>query len=120
MLKIVRKAVKRRPRSLGAFDENTNTEVLDKQHCCRAMLIVWFPAKLKAIFQERQHGTRQTQMQYKHSRFSINPLMGTGNYIATSNFGKLVVDGWAVTFGTARRGMGGAASRPGPSSLYQM
>ena len=32
----------------------------------------------------------------------------------------LAVDGWAVTFGTARRGLGGAAARPGPSSLYQM
>jgi len=29
-------------------------------------------------------------------------------------------DGWAITFGTARRGLGGAAARPGPSSLYQM
>jgi len=34
--------------------------------------------------------------------------------------GTLAVDGWAVTFGTARRGLGGAAARPGPSSLYQM
>jgi len=34
--------------------------------------------------------------------------------------GTLVVDGWAVTFGTARRGLGGAAARPGLSSLYQM
>ena len=31
----------------------------------------------------------------------------------------LAVDGWTVTFGTARRGLGGAAARPGPSSLYQ-
>jgi len=48
--------------------------------------------------------------------------MGTGNYSATSNFevGTLVVDGWAVTFGTARRGLGGAAACPGPCSLYQM
>jgi len=30
------------------------------------------------------------------------------------------VVGWAVTFDTARRGLGGAAARPGPSSLYQM
>ena len=29
----------------------------------------------------------------------------------------LAVDGWAVTFGAARRGLGGAAARPGPSSL---
>ena len=34
--------------------------------------------------------------------------------------GTLAVDGWAVTFGTARRGLGVAAARPGPSSLYQM
>ena len=31
--------------------------------------------------------------------------------------GTLAVDGWAVTFGTARRGLGGAAAC-GPSSLY--
>ena len=34
--------------------------------------------------------------------------------------GTLAVDGWPVTFGTARRGLGGAAARPGPSSLYRM
>ena len=34
--------------------------------------------------------------------------------------GTLAVDGWAVTFGTARRGLGGAAARPGPSLLSQM
>jgi len=33
--------------------------------------------------------------------------------------GTLAVDGWVVTFGTARRGLGGAAARPGPSMLYQ-
>jgi len=32
----------------------------------------------------------------------------------------LAVDGWAVTFGTARRGLGGLRPRPVPSSLYQM
>jgi len=32
----------------------------------------------------------------------------------------LAVAGWAVTFGTARRGMGGLRLRPVPSSLYQM
>jgi len=34
--------------------------------------------------------------------------------------GTLAIDGWAVTFGTARRGLGGTAACPGPSSLYQM
>jgi len=32
----------------------------------------------------------------------------------------MAIDGWAVTFGTARRELGGATARPGPSSLYQM
>jgi len=63
--------------------------------------------------------------------------MGTGNYSAISNternsqctngqctnfifeVGTLAVDGWAVTFGTAMRGLGGALARPGPSLLYQ-
>jgi len=54
---------------------------------------------------------------------TVHPLKCRGNYIATSNntvIGTLAVDGWAVTFGTARRGLGGAPARPGPSSLYQM
>jgi len=34
--------------------------------------------------------------------------------------GTLPVDGWAVTFGTARRGLGRLGLCPVPSSLYQM
>jgi len=34
--------------------------------------------------------------------------------------GTLAVDGWAATFGTARRGLGGLEPRPVPPSLYQM
>ena len=54
----------------------------------------------------------------------INPLDSIGNYNATSNNMKLVhwpmTDGWAVIFGTAKRGLGGAAARRGSSSVYQM
>jgi len=55
---------------------------------------------------------------------AFNPLIATlkpqSNGPSHSNtvIGTLAVDGWAVTFGTARRGMGGAAARPGPSSMY--
>jgi len=38
----------------------------------------------------------------------------------TAVTGTLAVDGWAVTFGTARRGLDGLRPRPVPSSLYQM
>jgi len=34
--------------------------------------------------------------------------------------GTPAVDGWAVTFGTARTELGGLRPRPVPSSLYQM
>jgi len=34
--------------------------------------------------------------------------------------GTLAVDGWAVSFGTVRSGLGGLWPRPVPSSLYQM
>jgi len=34
--------------------------------------------------------------------------------------GTLAADGWAVTFGTARRCLGGLGTRPVPFSLYQM
>jgi len=54
----------------------------------------------------------------------MNPLECKGTYSATSNNTKLVhwplMGGWTVTFGTAMRGLGGAAARPGTSSLYQM
>jgi len=34
--------------------------------------------------------------------------------------GTLAIDGWAVTFGTARRDLSGLRLRPVLSSLYQM
>ena len=54
----------------------------------------------------------------------LNPLIATlkpqSNGPSHSNtvIGTLAVDGWSATFGTARSGLGGAAARPGPSSLY--
>jgi len=56
----------------------------------------------------------------------INPLKGTlkpqsnGPLYSNTVITTLAVDGWAVTFGTARRGLGGLGPRPVPSSLYQM
>ena len=56
----------------------------------------------------------------------VNPLIAilrsqsNGPSYSNTVIGTLAVDGWAVTFDTARRGLSGAAARPGPSSLYQM
>ena len=39
-------------------------------------------------------------------------------HIEQSEIGTLAVDVWAVTFGTGRTRLSGAAARPSPSSLY--
>ena len=43
-----------------------------------------------------------------------------GTLYSNTEIGTLAVNEWGVTFGTARRGLGGLGSRPVPSSLYQM
>jgi len=54
----------------------------------------------------------------------INPLIATlkpqsnrPSYSSNTVIGTLAVVGWAVTFGTARRGLGGAAACPLPRPL---
>jgi len=42
-----------------------------------------------------------------------------GPLYSNTVIGRLAVDGWAVTFDTARRGLGGLQSRTGPSLLYR-
>jgi len=43
-----------------------------------------------------------------------------GSLYSNAVTGTQAADGWAVTFGTARRGQGGLRPHPVPSSLYQM
>jgi len=56
----------------------------------------------------------------------VNPLIDTlkplsnGPLYSNTVIGTLAVHGWAITFGTARRGLGGLPPRSVPSSLYQM
>jgi len=56
----------------------------------------------------------------------VHFLMGTlkpqsnGPLYSNTVIGTLAVDGWAVTFGTARRGLGGLRLRPVSFLLYQM
>jgi len=56
----------------------------------------------------------------------VDPLTGTlnpqnnGPLYRNTVIDTLAVDGWAVTFGTARMGLGGSGAAPVPSSLYQM
>jgi len=47
-------------------------------------------------------------------------LQSNGPLYSNTVIGILAVDGWAVTFGTARRGLDGLWPCAVPSSLYQM
>ena len=42
-----------------------------------------------------------------------------GPLYSNTVIGTLAVDGWAVMFGTAMRGLAGLGPRPDPFSLYQ-
>jgi len=61
-----------------------------------------------------------------HPSANLNPLIVTlkphssGPSYSNTLICTLAVDGWVVTFGTATRGLGGAATRPAPSLLYQI
>ena len=63
---------------------------------------------------------------YELSPLSSLTLMCTlqpqsnGPLYSNTVIGTLAVDGWAITFGTARKGLSGLWPRPVPSSLYQM
>jgi len=51
--------------------------------------------------------------------YTLKP-QSNGPLYSNKMIGTLAVDGWAVTFGTVRRGLGGLGPRPVPSLLYQM
>jgi len=51
---------------------------------------------------------------------AILKSQSNGPLCSSMVIGTLAVDGWTVTFGTARRGLGGLQPCPGPSSLYQI
>ena len=60
---------------------------------------------------------KQVLQHHFHYYVFINPLDSKGNYSATSNNTKLVhwpLMQWAVTYGTAKRGLGRAPTCPGP------
>jgi len=73
---------------------------------------------------------RVHEIRQKLLKFILNPLMGTlkpqsdGPLYSNTVIGTLAVDGWADTFGTARRGLRGHAAHPStanvPTSYYSM
>jgi len=62
----------------------------------------------------QQHVTFKTNIRYS-LHYTLDLLT-----LECKEVGTLAADGWAVTFGTARMGLGEAAACPGPSSLYQI
>jgi len=56
----------------------------------------------------------QTKAQFNTVIATLKPQSNGPSY-SNRVISTLAVDGWAVTFGTARRGLGGAAACQGPS-----
>jgi len=85
-------------------------------------IILVKPHQLRAVL--HNYGYLDEKMLVVRPPF--NALMGklkpqsNGSLYISTVIGALPVDGWAVTFGTARRGLGGMRTSPVPSSLYQM
>jgi len=72
---------------------------------------------------EKGYGSRMAREVTR--QHNLNPLctlkpQSNGPLYSNTAIGTVVVDGWAVTFGTARKGLGRLRSCPVPSSLYQM
>jgi len=64
-------------------------------------------------------GTQHTQLPFNALVATLKPHSNGPSY-SNMVIGTLDVYGWAVTFGTARRGLGGLQPHPVPSLLYQM
>jgi len=66
--------------------------------------------------------TKQTKNKHGNTFLFMGTLklQGSGPIYSNTVIGTLAVDGWAVTFGRARRGLGGLRSGSVSSSLYQM
>ena len=96
-----------------------------RQHYCAVGPVRPLPDKYASATDTNEQTNRQTD---GHRRRVNTPLRGFNPSIATlkpqsngpsySNtvFGTLAVDGWTVTFGTARRGLGEAV----PTSYHSM
>jgi len=64
---------------------------------------------------------RMLRLSFWRPHTLFNPLIAALKQHSNGpSYNNTVIGTLAVTFGTARRGLGGAADRPGPSSLYQM
>jgi len=63
------------------------------------------------------HATNEEAAQILTLQIATLKPHSNGPSYSNTVIGTLAVDGWAVTFGTARRGLGEAAARPGPSFL---
>ena len=94
-------------RECSRHDEAMQLRMMSCRCDERRFMQLWDDRLHRPVNQHRQHSRQYLPHHYQQHNHHCNN-------------GTLAIDGWAVTFGTARRGLGGAAARPGPSSLYQM
>ena len=82
--------------------------------------------ELRCVYRSLLSHRRQDRSTINVKEIPLTILMGTlqphsnGPLCSNTAIGTLAVDGWTVTSGTSRRGLGGVQPLPVPSSLYQM
>jgi len=117
--------------NITVSSEYRTSRLNDGVGCCLSVcMFVWLEINDVLIVREKLSNTALCLLRCKRNvsdGVRVNPFISTlkppqsnGPLLSNTVIGTLAVDRWAVTFGTARRGLGGAAASPGPSSLYQM
>ena len=117
----------RQPSALqyGLLDASRYLTAAKHMQCQRSILAIQWPF---ADFETSSCNTHVFHaqsdvfaIQWYNSILTVGTLTPQSNGPLHSNtvIGTLAVYGWAVTFGTARRGLGGLRPREVPSSLYQ-
>jgi len=74
---------------------------------------------VKSIVNQTLYNTNIKLYAYSTRIIKLKP-QGNRPLYSNTVIGTLAVDRWAVTFGTARRGLGGAAPRSSLLAVYQM
>jgi len=83
-------------------------------HCLSFVAVVYYYIALFVYFEQEYTSVASANyLLYKSLylittvRFDINPIMDTLKQQSNTVIGRLAIDGWTVTFGTATRGLGG-------------
>jgi len=105
-------------RSLGLYSRIQGVGRTHGPKCTKKLLATTASARVEVRYVYRHYCL--CQKCFKSDRLTLYGHIKTGQVYSNTVIGTLAVDGWTVTFGTSRKGLGGLRPRPVTSSLYQL